>query len=181
MLASLAAGLYYQGNDLTRELAGARMTEALARPWAQGVLVPNGSGPITAAAFSSDGSRVVTADSFGVIAGWDTTTDQVVWTKTAVEGRVDQLDVNGEGTQAVLAGPDSNVNVIDIETSQRRTVQLPDPVRFVSVLPDGAGWAASTEIGRLYTIDPTMTVHEVGQQTDVLALQVSNGRATRSR
>lgn len=172
----LGAALYKQGGVDTAGLATSRLLEALAQPWPLGVLEPDEM-PLIAADFLDDGSAVLTADAAGVVSRWDTTTDQVVYSHTAVDGEVLALDAGPDGSQIALAGPGRTVTVLDVAPWQRRSVELPDPVARVLVLPGGAGWVAATTPGRLYVISPDLTATELGSSTAVLALGVTDGRA----
>lgn len=172
----LGAALYAQGGVDTAGLATERVLHALAQPWPLGTLSPD-SAPLTAGDLLDDGTAVVTVDGAGVVSRWDTTTDQVVWSHTAVDGPVSGLDAAPDGSQLALAGPGRDVTVLDVDPWQRRTIELPAPVTRVLVLPGGAGWVAATEEGRLHAIGPDLSVTEVGGTAAVLALTVTDGRA----
>ena len=139
ILASLAVRATWDEEGYVTDDAVSTLQDAIdaAPPWR--MTLTEGI-PIKDAAFSPDGTRIVTADDKGVICIWETSTGRLMRSVKGRSGSVNSVAFNPhEGNIIASAGADGSIRLWDSSTGQElRTLPImTEPVRRVTFSPDG--------------------------------------------
>ncbi len=132
LFASIGSAFYYNKNRQTEEQrdqerqAKARNMELLhlqekSIPYMKHVLHDH-EGPVRGAAFSPDGSWLVTACEDGVARVWDAETGELLTTLTGHTGRINHVCISPDGKWIVTAGSDRTARVWDAVSRQPAAV-----------------------------------------------------------
>jgi WD40 repeat protein/energy-coupling factor transporter ATP-binding protein EcfA2 len=102
-------------------------------------------GPLTAVAFSPDGSRLATASNDTSVRIWDAATGQSLFTLQDHDRPVTAVAFNHDGTRVVSGGEDGRIVVWNGETGARLTSRTGDngAVHALAFSPDGAQLAVA--------------------------------------
>jgi WD40 repeat protein/serine/threonine protein kinase len=126
--------------------------------------VPDAVSDYFAVTFDATGQRLVTVNSFGVLAAIDVASGGVAWTVHGHgPGPVRQLAVRPGGRQLATAGWDRTVRIWDIDNGQevRTLAGHEEPVNAVAYSPDGR-WiasAANDQTVRVWDADTGRELH----------------------
>ncbi|MCC5875884.1 MAG: hypothetical protein JJU11_06665, partial [Candidatus Sumerlaeia bacterium] len=106
----------------------------------------NHEGRVTAVAYSSDGSRVLTGDSNGGVNLSETSTGNLIHAIPAHNGSVNSVAASPDGLTALSAGSDQVARLWNLETGELiRTFQGASNINVVEFSPDGQLFAMGKE------------------------------------
>jgi WD40 repeat protein len=106
------------------------------------------TGKITAATFTGDGKQVISGDSDGTLAFWDTAKAGVARTIRAHAGAITCIALSSDGARIATAGKDQRVKIWDL-TSGRELLTLSGHTAAVSCVafsPDNASLASGSKM-----------------------------------